>query len=175
MLKRAIAAVAAIAGVGLLSGCDSFQAYAAHDPLPGPGGTTKPTSAPAKPGAAATPPAARCTKVPAAEQQALRALLKPGIKAAKFAAVRSSDFDQVYMVAVRLAGTGVGANYNAVFATDTLNGTGETFAVDGFAQEFSSLGEKTQQGLTTQADGVSEAQGCVARSADVTGGTGLPG
>jgi hypothetical protein len=175
MLKRAIAAAAAIAGVGLLSGCDSFQAYAAHDPLPGAGGVAKPTSAPAKPGTPATPAASRCTKVPVAEQKTLRALLKPGIKGTKFAAVRSTDFDQVYMVAVRLSGTGVGTNYNAVFATDTLNGTGQTFAVDGFAQEFSSLGEQVQQGVTTDADGVSEAQGCVARSADAGGGAGLPG
>jgi hypothetical protein len=175
MLKRAIAAAAAIAGLGLLSGCDRFQAYAAHDPLPGAGGVSKPTSAPVKPGTSSTPAASRCTKVSAAEQKTLRALLKPGIKGTKFAAVRSADFDQVYMVAVRLSGTGVGTNYNAVFATDTLNGQGETFAVDGFAQEFSSLGEQVQQGVTTDADGVSEAQGCVARSADAGGAAGLPG
>jgi hypothetical protein len=174
MLKRAIAAVAAIAGIGLLSGCGSWQAYAAHDPLAPDGGVTKPTAAPGKSGTPSSTPASRCTKVPTAEQKALKALLTKGITGTKFAAVRSADFDQVYMVAVRLSGKGVGANYNAVFATDTLNGTGETFAVDGFAQEFSKLGEQAQQGLNTEADGVSEAQACVARSADV-GGAGLPG
>jgi hypothetical protein len=175
MLKRAIAAAAAIAGVGLLSGCGSWQAYAAHDPLPA-GGAAKPATKPSKPAASPSPAASRCTTVPAAEQRALRALLKPGIKAAKFAAVRSADFDQVYMVGVRLSGKSVGANYNAVFATDTLTGAGQTFAVDGFAQEFSTLGEQTQQGLAPDADGVSAAQACVASSSDVgTGGAGLPG
>jgi hypothetical protein len=172
MLKRAIAAAAAIAGVGLLSGCDSWQAYAAHDPLPD-ANAPKPTTAPQQPGAP-TPAASRCTKVPAVEQKALQALLRKGITGTKFAAVRSADFDQVYMVAVRLSGKGVGSNYNAVFATDTLDGKGQTIAVDGFAQEFSKLGEKTQQGVTPDADGVADAQACVARSADLGGGA-LPG
>jgi hypothetical protein len=173
MLKRAIAAAAAIAGLGLLSGCDSFRAYAAHDPLPD--GSARPTAAPSKPVATPTTAASRCTTVPAAEQKALKALLKAGVKGTKFAAVRSADFDQVYMVAVRLSGKGIGSNYNAVFATDTLNGKGQTFAVDGFAAEFSKLGETTQEGLTTEADGVSDAQACVARSADTTGSGALPG
>jgi hypothetical protein len=96
------------------------------------------------------------------------------VKGTKFAAVRSADFDQVYMVAVRLTGKGIGTNYNAVFATDSLNGKGQTLAVDGFAQEYSSLGEATKQGVTPDADGVAEAQACVARSASA-GGAGLPG
>jgi hypothetical protein len=171
MMKRAIAAVAAIAGIGMLSGCGGLRAYAAHDPLPDPSATPKAvSSSPPK----TAPPASRCTSVGKAEQKALNALLTSGVKGTKFAAVRSEDFDQVYMVAVRLAGNGVGTNYNAVFATDALNGKGQTFAVDGFAQEYSSLGEATQQGVTPDADGVSEAQACVARSAS-TGDANLPG
>jgi hypothetical protein len=170
MMKSAVAAAAAVAAVGLLSGCGGLRAYAAHDPLPDP--SAKPT---AKPSTTPRPaPASRCVSVGKAEQKALTALLTPGVRGTKFAAVRSADFDQVYMVAVRLAGKGIGANYNAVFATDSLNGKGQTLAVDGFAQEFSSLGEPTRAGVTPDADGVAEAQACVARSA-APGGANLPG
>jgi len=170
MIKRAIAAAAAVAAVGMLSGCGGLRAYAAHDPLPDPSATptAKPKNTP-KPA-----PASRCVSVGKAEQKALNALLTPGVKGTKFAAVQSEDFDQVYMVAVRLAGKGIGANYNAVFATDSLNGKGQTLAVDGFAQEYTALGEPTQEGVTPDADGVAEAQACVARTA-ATGGTDLPG
>jgi hypothetical protein len=170
MIKRTIVAVAAIAGVGMLSGCGGLRAYAAHDPLPDPSAT--PTAKPS--GTPKPAPASRCVSVSKTEQKALTALLTPGVKGTKFAAVRSADFDQVYMVAVRLTGKGIGTNYNAVFATDSLNGKGQTLAVDGFAQEYSSLGEATKQGVTPDADGVAEAQACVARSASA-GGAGLPG
>jgi len=172
MLKRAIAAVAAIAGVGLLSGCGGLSAYAAHDPLPDPSAPPKVNS---HPSTAPTAAASRCTKVSKAEQQVLNAVLTPGVRGTKFAAVRSQDFDQVYFVAVRLAGKGVGQGYNAVFATDELSSKGQLLAVDGFAQEYTKLGEPTQAGITPDADGVAEAQSCVAGTGSGQGSAGLPG
>jgi hypothetical protein len=53
-------------------------------------------------------------------------------------AVKSKDFSKVYMVAADIQGTGMEGNSEVgVWATNSLDGTGLIFAVDGLAKEFS--------------------------------------
>ena len=81
-------------------------------------------------------------------------------------AVKSDDFSKVYMVAADIQGVGMeGDNEIGVWATNSLDGTGLIFAVDGVAKEFSDWGhgDTTDANITQSSDGVSEAEECVTR------------
>jgi hypothetical protein len=81
-------------------------------------------------------------------------------------AVKSDDFSKVYMVAADIQGTGMeGDNEIGVWATNSLDGTGLIFAVDGHAKEFSDWGhgDTTDANITQSSDGVSEAKECASR------------
>jgi hypothetical protein len=81
-------------------------------------------------------------------------------------AVKSKDFSKVYMVAADIQGTGMeGDNEIGVWATNSLDGAGLIFAVDGFAQEFSDWGhgDETDANITQSSDGVTEAKECASK------------
>jgi len=81
-------------------------------------------------------------------------------------AVRSKDFEKVWMVAADIQGSGMeGSEDIGVWATNSLQGDGLVFAIDGFAQEFSDWGhgDTTDANITQAADGVQEAKDCVQR------------
>ena len=78
-------------------------------------------------------------------------------------AVKSNDFAKVYMVAADIQGTGMeGDGEVGVWATNSLDGDGLIFAVDGFAKEFSDWGhgDTTDAHITQSSDGVDEAKEC---------------
>jgi hypothetical protein len=81
-------------------------------------------------------------------------------------AVKSDDFSKVYMVAADIEGTGMEGNGEVgVWATNSLDGTGLIFAVDGLAKEFSDWGhgDTTDANITLSSDGVDEAKECASK------------
>jgi hypothetical protein len=81
-------------------------------------------------------------------------------------AVKSDDFSKVYMVAADIQGSGMEGNREVgVWATNSLDGTGLIFAVDGYAKEFSDWGhgDTTDVKITASSDGVSEAKECASK------------
>ncbi|WP_222267424.1 hypothetical protein [Modestobacter marinus] len=58
-----------------------------------------------------------------------------GFVAREAAAVRSSDFTEVYFVAMRFSATG-GGDEVGVWATNSIDETAVTMSVDGFAKQF---------------------------------------
>jgi hypothetical protein len=81
-------------------------------------------------------------------------------------AVKSKDFAKVYMVAADIQGVGMeGDSDIGVWATNSLDGAGLIFAVDGRAKEFSDWGhgDTTDANITQSSDGVSEAKECASR------------
>jgi hypothetical protein len=79
-------------------------------------------------------------------------------------AVKSNDFQNVFMVAADLQGSGLGGTGDiGVWATNSLDpNAGIVMAVDGVAKEFSDWpdADKTTAAITLGADGVSEAKRC---------------
>lgn len=73
--------------------------------------------------------------------------------------VKSSDFENVYFVAVEFSATGV-ENQIGVWATNSPDGTGSIFSVDGMAQEFTDWGsgDGTDVNTTISDDGAEEAK-----------------
>jgi hypothetical protein len=81
-------------------------------------------------------------------------------------AVKSKDFSKVYMVAADIQGTGMESTGEiGVWATNSLDGTGLIFAVDGLAKEFSDWGhgDTTDANITLSSDGVAEAKECASK------------
>ena len=77
--------------------------------------------------------------------------------------VRSADFKKMYIVAADIQGFGMeGKDDIGLWATNSLAEGGLTFAVDGFAQDFSdwSDADLTDPAITTSDDGVDEARSC---------------
>jgi hypothetical protein len=81
-------------------------------------------------------------------------------------AVKSDDFSKVYMVAADIQGVGMESDGEVgVWATNSLDGSGLIFAVDGLAKEFSDWvhGDTTDANITQSSDGVSEAKNCASK------------
>lgn len=76
-------------------------------------------------------------------------------------AVKSDDFDNVFMVAAVITAPSV--DEVAVWATNSLDTAALIFAVDGMAQEFSDWGDadKTGAAIRSSDHGVDEAKDCV--------------
>jgi hypothetical protein len=112
-----------------------------------------------------TTPSSRCEKVSSALLNAIaEGLTVSGSGTLRSGyAVKSKDFSKVYMVAADIQGVGMeGTDEVGVWATNSLDGSGSIFAVDGFAQEFSDWGDgdTTDANITQSSDGVSEAREC---------------
>lgn len=78
-------------------------------------------------------------------------------------AVKSNDFENVFIVAAAVFAPGVDGE-TGVWATNSLTpGKGTTLAVDGFAKQFAVWpdGDKSSAGVTLSADGVDEAKECL--------------
>lgn len=79
-------------------------------------------------------------------------------------AVKSADFENVYMIAADLQGPGLdGVADIGVWSSNSLDsGGGIILAVDSIAQEFSSwpAGDTTSFNVTSSAHGVAEARAC---------------
>ena len=81
-------------------------------------------------------------------------------------AVKSNDFAKVYMVAADIQGTGMEGDAEiGVWATNSLDGSGSIFAVDGLAKEFSDWGDADtiDANITESSDGVSQAKECASK------------
>jgi len=107
----------------------------------------------------------RCVTVPSA----LVAAIEEGLTVSgggtlrNARAVKSNDFEKVYMVAADIQGAGMEGNEQVgVWATNSLKGDGLIFSVDGQAKEFSDWGDgaTTDANITQAADGVDEAREC---------------
>jgi hypothetical protein len=118
--------------------------------------------------AAPTTVTGRCEKVSSAMLNAIAAGLTvdgSGTLCNGYA-VKSDDFSKVYMVAADIQGVGMeGTDEVGVWATNSLDGSGLIFAVDGLAQEFSDWGDgdTTDANITQSSDGVSEAKECASK------------
>jgi hypothetical protein len=125
------------------------------------------TQSPQKP-AAPTTVVGRCEKVSSAVLNAIAEGLTVtgGGTLREGYAVKSKDFNQVYMIAADIQGTGMEGNGEiGVWATNSLDGAGGIFAVDGVAKEFSDWGhgDTTDAHITQSSDGVAEAKECATR------------
>jgi hypothetical protein len=144
-------------GAVLLTGCGSDDGgQQASSPT-----ATTTTAAPA------TQASDRCEAVSGVLVAAIKAgLTVTGGTLRNAKAVRSKDFEKVWMVAADIQGSGMeGSEDIGVWATNSLQGDGLVFAIDGFAQEFSDWGhgDTTDANITQAADGVQEAKDCVQR------------
>jgi hypothetical protein len=111
-------------------------------------------------------PESRCVAVPKGLVDAIEEGLtvQGGGTLRNARAVKSEDFNNVYMVAAELQGAGLeGADDIGVWATNGLQaGEGLIFAVDAVAKEFSGWGDadRTDAQITQAADGAQEAADC---------------
>lgn len=107
---------------------------------------------------------ARCESVSRATLDAIEAGLTVGGGGTlgRAQAVRSQDFEKVWMVAAEINGAGLGNDTVGVWATNDITGTsGVIYAVDAVAEEFSDWGADAGNKPTSSDDGVSEARGCL--------------
>jgi len=73
-------------------------------------------------------------------------------------AVKSTEYDKVWMVSADIEGPGLGGKDNiGTWATNDLTGNGMIFSVNAVAREFSQWGP----GLKPSDDGVAESRACV--------------
>jgi hypothetical protein len=143
-MRGTIAATAA--ALLLLSGCGGGDDEEAAAPLATP-----------------TPQASRCETVPAALLAKLNSTLTSGASMKAASAVKSGDFEKAYFVAGAITGPGLSGKDKAVFVTNDLADPGLTFAVGGFAHQFSDLGhgEDTKSKFSQSDDGYEASQDCL--------------
>lgn len=115
--------------------------------------------------------ASRCQPASAAQLAAIRAGVQ-GVQASNDIrtgfAVRSRDFERVWMVAAKLYGPGIpatGAGPGVWSIAGDPASPNMILSVDGFAQAFSDYPDasKTKAAITQSADGVDEARACANR------------
>lgn len=137
-------------------------ALAAALPLAGCGGseTADTSEEPPSGGETATQQADRCRDVPQARIDAIASGLdkSAGVSAGNAAAVRSRDYEKMWMVAIELNGPGLDGE-KGVWTTNRLEEQGLVFAVDGIAKEFSDWGDGGPFSVVD--DGVAEAKHCL--------------
>jgi hypothetical protein len=110
------------------------------------------------------PVQSRCLDVPANLGAGISEGLSSGITASGWQAVKSNDFEKIYMIAAQLRGEGLGDDTYAVWASNSLElGGGLVFSVDGYAPHFSDWGDAdtTDAQISVNDDGVEEAIDCV--------------
>lgn len=144
----------------LLAGCGGSDTADVDEPR----AAARATQAPAP---VATPErSARCLDVDPAKLAALAEGAESDVGGLTFtdgAAVKSSDYGEVYMIAGRFNAPGVDGEVG-VWASNSLNaGEGVYMSVDGFAQQFTVWpdADTTDANITQSADGVSEARECL--------------
>jgi len=104
--------------------------------------------------------AVSCTASSSAATQIGRQLNSGATVAGQAQAVRSPEFQHVYIVAVKLTGPGID-NQPAVFALNDLSAATTILAVDAMAREFSDWPDGTAQGLSVTSSGVKDATSCL--------------
>jgi hypothetical protein len=109
---------------------------------------------------------ARCEQVPTDLAQAILEGYEEGTGALEYvaaAAVRSKDFQQAHMIAIRFTAEGVGEQTGVWSSNSLENGRGLILAVDGPAKQFTVWpdADKTQAAMTSGDDGVAEAAACI--------------
>lgn len=108
---------------------------------------------------------ARCVDVPRDAMDRISEGLTGDVRLTSAVAVRSGDYEEVYMIAGELDGPGLeGEGDVGVWASNSLEpGGGLTLAVDGVANEFSDWpdGGGTDAEMSVTDDGVSEARDCL--------------
>lgn len=141
-MKTTIAAALAAAALASLTGCAAAKTDQAA--------------------AAPQAPAATCETPSKALLATIGSVLTGSTKPGTAAAVRSSDFEKAWFVAVALKGPSMAKSEPAVFATNSLDGTGITYAVGGMAHQFSDLGhgEDTDAKFAQSSAGYAEAIAC---------------
>lgn len=102
----------------------------------------------------------RCEPLPSAAAEHLGFALSSGTRLVDPVAVRSDEFEHVYMVAARVDGQ------PAVWAMNQLGGFGLIISVNDHAYDVSRMGrgEDLRDPITEDTDGVAEALSCVSAS-----------
>ncbi len=137
------------------------------DPVPEPrertSGATEGRQTEPKPDAKPDEKTSRCELVPSQRVRDLASYLENGVRLRRVRAVRSRDFEKVYFIAAELDGPGLdGDNDIGVWATNDIEETTGFYAVDGYAEQFSSWpdGDTTDAAFSLSDEGASEARGC---------------
>ena len=104
---------------------------------------------------------ARCLNVSGAKLNDIEQGLEPGLSLRNGQAVRSDDYEQVYMIAADIQGPGLeGSDDVGVWSSNSLRANqGLVFAVDAVAREFTNWGRLPNSSSTDH--GVREAKRCV--------------
>ena len=105
---------------------------------------------------------ARCIGVPGPIAAAIREGLVSGVRLTDLRAVRSDDYERIWMVSGRLEGEGLDGSDAATWATNKFRDaahTGLIFAAEFLAEEFSDWGNLDGQ-FSDSDDGVAESQLC---------------
>lgn len=79
----------------------------------------------------------------------------------KSTAVKSTDFKQVWMVAISFTAPGVEDPETGVWAVNSIDKPDLVTSVDGFAKEFTTWKDASERGVSQSDDGVEEARDCV--------------
>lgn len=100
----------------------------------------------------------RCIDVPSALVDAIESGLQGNNTLASAAAVKSRDYENVWMVAAVIEGEGLSGDAGVWATNDLSAGGGLIFSVDGFANSFSDWGRL--EGGSIADDGAREAKAC---------------
>lgn len=98
-----------------------------------------------------------CLVVSVEKRQAISDGLESGLSIRNARAVRSDDYERVYMIAAQVHGPGIDGEIG-VWASNDHRNPGLIYAVDGIAREFSDWGTLPDSSATD--DGVAEARRC---------------
>lgn len=79
----------------------------------------------------------------------------------KSAAVKSTSFKQVWMVALSFTVPGVSDRHTGVWAVNSIDKPDLITAVDGFAQNFTGWQTASKRGVNGNDDGIKQARECV--------------
>lgn len=88
--------------------------------------------------------------------------LKAGVTLENMQAVKSADYSNVYFVSAVIVGPGVSGRPTGTWATNRLDGSGVTYSVDGYANQFSPWGDggKTQAAFSMSRNGARASADC---------------
>lgn len=166
MIRRALILSAALA----LTACGGDDSTDADTAAPATPRASQTTSAAPEPSdePSPEPTADRCLVVPVEKmQEVIASGVEDGVGQMTFkaaSAVKSEDFENIYMVAGRFDVPGVEGEVG-VWATNNIEplGGGLIMSVDGLAQEFTVWpdADSTDARITSSDDGVSQARACL--------------
>ena len=126
--------------------------------------TTEPVSSTAR-ATTTTAKSTRCLEVPADKVEGIATGLKGGTTLRSAQAVKSKDYEKVWIISAEIEGPGVeGDDQIGTWASNGLTASeGLILSIDGFAKQFSDWpdGSKSKAGFSQIDDGVKQSRECV--------------